>query len=221
MLERLRESTPAMTLPLNQGGAYQLALKHSSRVKRLKILLPIVAAVISLAFIGVSIVRTWLPAEVTLESAKIEDGKIVMEKPAVAGRNAAGIAYSMTADRALQDIANPNLMTLEKVLAAVPMNDMVARVVAQSGIFDRAADKMQMTAPFDINLSNGIQARFQSAEVDIKAGILITEDPVTITTKDGSIIAQSLQIADNGRSITFSGQVRAKLAASTIQNAGK
>ena len=221
MLERLREPAPAFSLPNDQNGAYDTALRHSARVKRLKIILPLGAAIISLAFIAVSVIRTWAPDEVSLESARIEDGKIVMEKPAVAGRNEKGIDYSMNADRALQDIANPNLMTLEKVLAAVPVNDSVAQVIAQEGIFDRATNKLKMTAPFDINLSNGIQAKFQSGDVDLKAVKMSSQEPVSIKTNDGSIVAQSIDIADNGKTITFSGQVRARIAASNIKNEGK
>ncbi len=203
------------------SDAYAMAKRHSARVRRLKVALPIAATAISLAFIGVSLARTWIPDEVSLQSASIEDGKIVMEKPALAGRNNKGFDYSMNADRALQDISSPNLMTLEKVLAAVPMNDIVAQVVAQEGILDRTTNRLKMTAPFDINLSNGLKARFQSANVDLKAGTMESDQRVDITTKEGSIVAESLRIADNGKTIVFSGQVRARIAASTIQNAGK
>lgn len=221
MLERMSHPAPGFPMSGGHESAYALALRHSARVKRLKVILPLGAAIISMAFIAVSLARTWLPDEVSLESATVENGKIVMEKPALAGRNNKGFDYSMNAERALQDIASPNLMTLEKVLAAVPMNDIVAQVVAQEGIFDRATNRLQMTAPFDINLTNGIQAKFQSANVDLKAGTMDSTKPVSITTKDGSIVAESMHIADNGRTITFSGQVRARIAASTIQNAGK
>ncbi len=221
MLERLNQPAPGFSVADNLPDAYALAKRHSARVKKLKIGLPIAAAIVSLAFIGVSLARTWLPAEVSLQSASIEDGKIVMEKPALAGRNNKGFDYSMNAERALQDVTTPNLMTLEKVLAAVPMNDIVAQVVAKEGIFDRTTNKLKMTAPFDINLSNGLKAKFQSANVDLKAGTMESDQPVDITTKEGSIVAESLRIADNGRTIVFSGQVRARIAASTIQNAGK
>ncbi len=221
MLERMSHPAPGFPMSGGHEKAYAMAQRHSRRVKRLKVILPLGAAVIALAFISVSLARTWLPDEVSLESATVENGKIVMEKPALAGRNNKGFDYSMNAERALQDIASPNLMTLEKVMAAVPMNDIVAQVIAQEGIFDRATNRLQMTAPFDINLTNGIQAKFQSANVDLKAGTMDTAKPVSITTKDGSIIAESMHIADNGKTITFSGQVRARIAASTIQNAGK
>lgn len=203
------------------GRSYDAALRHSAHVKRLKYILPIAATLISLTFIAVSVIRSWVPEELSIESATIENGKIVMMKPAVAGRNNDGIAYSMNADRALQDIVQPNFMTLENIKAAVPSGELIARVLAQEGIFDRNTNKLQMTAPFEINLSNGIQARFQSADVDLRAGTLTSDEAIAIDTKDGSIVAKSLQIADSGKSITFSGQVRARIAASTIQNAGK
>lgn len=221
MLERLNQAAPGMAAADKMSDAYAMAKRHSARVRRLKVALPIAATAISLAFIGVSLARTWIPDEVSLQSASIEDGKIVMEKPALAGRNNKGFDYSMNADRALQDISSPNLMTLEKVLAAVPMNDIVAQVVAQQGILDRTTNRLKMTAPFDINLSNGLKARFQSANVDLKAGTMESDQRVDITTKEGSIVAESLRIADNGKTIVFSGQVRARIAASTIQNAGK
>ncbi|MFN7025487.1 MAG: LPS export ABC transporter periplasmic protein LptC [Pseudorhizobium sp.] len=221
MLQRLlKNPAPAFAGPAD-ADTYQAALRHSVLVRRLRIWLPIAAFVISLAFIGVSVIRAYLPENINIESARIENGKIVMERPAIAGRNDQGISYSMNAVRALQDIANPNMITLEDVTAAVPVNeDTIARVVATAGIFDRGTDRMQMTAPFDVNLSNGTTAKFQSADLDVKAGTLITKDPIEINTEQASIVAQSLNIADNGKTITFSGQVRVKIESAALRNTG-
>lgn len=201
--------------------AYQAAVAHSTRVRKLRIWLPIGAVVISAIFISVSVIRAYLPEQLSVESARIEDGKIVMERPAIAGRNDDGISYSMTAVRALQDIANPNMITLEDVKAAVPLNvNTIARVVATEGIFDRGTDRMELTAPFDVNLSNGTTAKFQSAQLDVVAGTLNTDDPVAIDTEQASIVAQSLKITDKGRTITFAGQVRVNIEAAAIRNRG-
>ena len=201
--------------------AYQAAVAHSARVRKLRIWLPIGAVVISAVFISVSVIRAYLPENLSVESARIEDGKIVMERPAIAGRNDDGISYSMTAVRALQDIANPNMITLEDVKAAVPLNvNTIARVVATEGIFDRGTDRMELTAPFDVNLSNGTTAKFQSAQLDVVAGTLNTDDPVSIDTEQASIVAQSLKITDKGRTITFAGQVRVNIEAAAIRNRG-
>ncbi|WP_029619479.1 LPS export ABC transporter periplasmic protein LptC [Pseudorhizobium marinum] len=221
MLQRLLKSPVQAFAGPADGDAYQAALRHSARVRRLRILLPITAGLISAVFIGVSVIRAYLPEDLSIESARIEDGKIVMERPAIAGRNDDGISYSMTAVRALQDIANPNMITLEDVKAAVPVNeDTIARVVATAGIFDRGTDRMQLTAPFDVNLSNGTTAKFQSADLDVVNGTLDTADPVAITTEQASIVAQSLKIADKGKTITFAGQVRVNIDATAIRNQG-
>ena len=112
-------------------------------------------------------------------------------------------------------------VTLEDVKAAVPLNvNTIARVVATEGIFDRGTDRMELTAPFDVNLSNGTTAKFQSAELDVVAGTLNTDDPVSIDTEQASIVAQSLKITDKGRTITFAGQVRVTIEAAAIRNRG-
>lgn len=222
MLQTLRKSvglSAALSVPID---AYQAAIVHSARVRKLKFLLPIAAGIISAAFIGVAIVRAYLPESLSIESARIENGKIVMERPAIAGRNDDGISYSMTATRALQDIQNPNMITLENVKAAVPMSDdLIARVTAIGGIFDRGTDKLEMTDPFDVNLSNGVTARFKSAFLDVHAGTMDTSDPVSISKGQSSIVAQSLKITDKGRTITFTGQVRVYVEPASIRNQGK
>ena len=66
-----------------------------------------------------------------------------------------------------------------------------------------------------------VPAPLIAAEVDLKAGKMSSQQPVSIKTNDGSIVAQSIDIADNGKTITFSGQVRARIAASNIKNEAK
>ena len=221
MLQRLLKSPVPAFAGAVDGDAYQAALAHSVRVRKLRIWLPIGAAVISLVFIAVSFARAYLPENISVENATIENGKIVMERPAIAGRNDDGISYSMTASRALQDIQNPNMITLENIKAAVPVNEeTIARVIATEGIFDRGTDGMQLTAPFDVNLSNGITAKFQSARLDVVAGTLETDETVAIDTEQASVVAQSLKITDKGRTITFSGQVRVDIEAAAVRNKG-
>ncbi|GGF94362.1 MULTISPECIES: LPS export ABC transporter periplasmic protein LptC [Rhizobium] len=222
MLQHIRKTGSILASIQAPTSAYDAALSHSSRVSRLKILLPVAAGLISLGFIGVAIVRTYLPENLSIESAKIEDGKIVMERPAISGRNSDGISYSMLANKALQDIQNPNKITLKDVKAAVPINDdLIARVTATSADFDRGADVLDLTAPFDVNLSNGITAHFQSAHLDIPGGTMNTPDAVNISMSQGSIVADSMKITDKGHTLNFTGKVRVHLDPAAIRNKGK
>src|SRR5690606_13767942 len=133
--------------------AYRLATRHSARVRILKIALPVAALIIAAVFAVVSIVRTYLPSDLHVESATIEDGKIVMRYPAIAGRNKDGISYSMKAERALQDMKTPDVITLENITAKMPVNDKTtAEVTAETGVYDRGKNLLDMTRPFTINL---------------------------------------------------------------------
>ena len=218
MLEATHEGLPPLERR-SEADAYRRAVSHSRRVRRLRFLLPVVALAITLAFVAVSFVRSLMPDELQIESAKIEDGKVVMEKPAIAGRNDEGVRYSMRAERALQDIKNPNMIALETIAAAVPVNDkIIARVVASSGIFDRGANTLNLDKPFTLNLSSGIDAQFNSANLDIAGGTMKTNDPVAIQTKGASIVANSLEMKDKGRTMIFAGSVKLNIEPSAIQS---
>lgn len=200
----------AVSEPLDhRGDAYRVAVIHSRRVRRLKILLPILAIVISLAFIAVSWVRSMIPDNLTIVGAKIENGMIVMEKPAISGLNLEGLSYYMAASRALQSIRNPNQIKLEDIKAALPMDGrVIAEFAASSAAFDRATDRLDLTEPFSIDLSSGISARFQAAFVDVRAGILMTDRPVDITARGAHLVADSFEITDKGRRIALTGHVK-------------
>lgn len=191
------------------ADAYGAAARHSRRVKRLKIVLPLVAFLIAAAFAAVSVVRAFLPENLQVENATIENGKIVMQNPAISGRNKQDISYSMKAVRALQDIANPNIITLETIHAEMPVNDtLIATVDATSGIYDRGANTLDMNAPFSISMNNGVVADFQVAYLNIDAGEMNSRKPIAISMNGGSIVAQSLRMTDKGRVVTFEGAVK-------------
>lgn len=219
MLDRIDSAAETNAGRTTGVATYAVARQHSARVQRLKIILPVGAAVISLIFVLASIIRSYAPENVSVLGTKIENGKIVMEKPAIAGRNRDGINYSMTAERALQDIRNPNSLSLETIKAAVPLNDkIIARVTAERGDYDRSSDRLNMTAPFDIDLSTGLRAHLASAFIDVKGGLLESDERVTIFTNGSSIVANSLKITDKGHVISFSGGVRVDIDPAAIRN---
>jgi lipopolysaccharide export system protein LptC len=202
-------------------AAYSLALRHSARVRRLKVMLPVGALLISLLFVAVSAIRSFLPDNIEVKGASIENGQIVMEKPAISGRNADGIFYSMTAARALQSITSPNIMTLENIVAQVPVNDqLTARVKANGGIYDRSADTLDMTQPFSLNLSSGLVANFRSAKLDIKRGTMSSDESVSITAPKATVVARSINIEDKGKTIIFEGGVQVNMHADVIHEKG-
>lgn len=202
-----------------ERNAYEDAIFHSTRVRKLKLFLPLAALIVSLIFIAVSLVRAYLPENIQIEGARIEDGKVVMERPAIAGRNKDGINYSMLAEKALQDIKNPNMITLKSIKASMPVNsDVIAHVTAESADFDRQADTLKLTDPFTILMDNGLRAEFRTAFLDVKKGDLSSQDQVAIYRGGMSVVAQSLKMTDKGSVIEFDGQVRMNIDPTTLHN---
>ncbi|MDX3926625.1 MAG: LPS export ABC transporter periplasmic protein LptC [Shinella sp.] len=202
--------------------AYRLATRHSSRVRFLKIALPIVAVLIATVFAAVSLIRTYMPENLDIDSATIEDGKLVMRNPAISGRNQQGISYSMRADRALQDMRQPDVITLENIRAKMPVNEtIVAEVDATTGVYDRGHNILDMTEPFTIKLNTGLEANFRSAHLDINGGQMSSEEPVSIRSQEASIVAQKLRMTDKGRVVTFEGMVKVNVDPAAIRNREK
>ena len=122
------------------------------------------------------------------------------------------------AQRALQDIANPDIITLETIHAEMPVNDtLIATVEATSGIYDRGGNTLNMNAPFSITMNNGLVADFQAAYLDINAGEMESTKPIAISMNGGSIVAQSLRMTDKGRIVTFEGKVKVVADPKTIR----
>lgn len=219
MLDSVAEAPTGAQGTGNSAEAYRLATRHSRRVRMLKIALPLAAVLIGAIFAVVSIVRTYLPSDLQVESATIEDGKIVMRNPAIAGRNDDGISYSMKAERALQDMKQPDVIELQNILAKMPVNEKtIAEVVATAGIYDRGRNLLEMVAPFTINLNTGLKAAFQSAHLDVNGGTMSTDKPVSIRARSASIVAQSLRMTDKGRVIVFEGKVVVDIDPAAIRN---
>ncbi|MCE3590722.1 hypothetical protein LXJ59_29465, partial [Escherichia coli] len=82
---------------------------------------------------------TNIPSNITLDSAGIQDGKLVMTNPKLDGFTKDKLPYKMSAERALQDVGNSSLITLENISAEIPVGqDLRAQVNAKGGLYDNA-----------------------------------------------------------------------------------
>lgn len=201
---------------------YGRALRHSRRVRVLKYLLPVLSVILIVAFAGVSWIGTVLPEGIAIQSTAIEDGKIVMRNPVMTGQNNSEQPYSLKASRAVQDLATPDVIVLEDIVADMPVSDSIsAQLIAPRGSYDRAAERMVFTEPFRIETSSGMSAELQSAEVDIGAGNMVSNGPVSVKSPEASIVAKSMRMQDKGRSVIFETDVRMTITPSAIRAAEK
>lgn len=204
---------PASLRASERGDAqFASAARHSGRVRFLKIALPLTALILAGAFAAYSYLSSPVSIGFDLSSTAIRDGKLVMAAPKLEGYTTDNLPYAMTAARAIQDASNTNVIELEDIDATVPMTDgTLAKIDARKATYDRISNTISLNDPMTLSTDDGKSAIFQSANIDMGKGTLVTEQPVAIRIKGASIDAGKLSIAENGKVIVFDNHVQMNL----------
>lgn len=194
------------------NAEYAKAISHSKLVGFLRRALPISSVVIILLFVLVSVINTSIPEGLVIESAGLEDGKLVMQSPVLVGQTSDDLPYRMTAKRAIQAIGRSSVITLEDIAAEVPLNrETNSFIEAFEGIFDQDKEYLTFTQPFTVTTSSGLEAKFIKGEYDIASGAFDSNDQVEMNFDGGWLTSNSMSIEGNGGALVFKGEVQMKI----------
>lgn len=203
-------------------AAFRSALRHSGRVRLLKLALPLVALAMVVIFVGKSWLATPDGVSVSLGGTGIQNGRLVMADPKIDGFTADNRPYTMTAARAIQDIGGGTEIDLEGISARLPFDEENwITVVADTGVLDREASKLELDSEITVKTDTGVTAVLQSAMVDMEAGSLVTEKPVDIALDGTQIRADSMTVRDKGDVMIFEGRVRVNIDGERLQTASR
>jgi lipopolysaccharide export system protein LptC len=226
MLARPIEPTNTETelAPPNVGSArvdaFGIAQRHSRRVRILKLAVPLVAAVIAVAFPVYSYLAAPVSIQVQADGSAFADGKLVMANPKLNGFTKQNLPYSMTALRAIQDVSKQGIIDLEGIDAKLPLSaDNVAAVNASHGTYNRDGNTMSLTSDVTITTTDGLEAKFKSVFLDMGKGTMKTSDPVDVSRGGSRITADSMSIQDNGKIVVFENRVRVNIDPASLKAA--
>ena len=189
---------------------FRAAERHSRRVRFLKFALPTAALIGAAVFSWFTFFSTTsLPNNISLENAALENGKLVMTNPKLDGFTKDKLPYKMSAQKALQEVGNRNVVSLEGINAELPLGkETRAQVTAKSGVYDNANRQLSLDSDINLTTSDGITAQLKSANIDIAGDSMSTDDPVVIRNSTSSITADTMQISESGKVMTFEKRVR-------------
>lgn len=191
---------------------FRAARRHSRRVRVFRIVLPLVAVVCIAVFSWFTFLATPPSVSVTVSSAGIENGKLVMTNPKLSGFTGNNLPYSMTAARATQAIGNTNVFTLEKIDAKLPLTpEQTAKLQAGSGVYDNVKQSLKLADGVTVTTSDGMVAKLNSADVDIATGKMRTNEPVDIKNGDSNLTADSMSISKRDGLVIFENRVELTL----------
>ena len=209
------EGTPARHRirydPVRRGGedAFRAARRHSRLVRTLRIVLPAVAVGGILLFLASA---HFIPSDLArLISSAVIDVKtksIVMSTPHISGFEGTRRAYEVNATRAIQSIADPKVLTFEQINAHIGLDDGgTATVNAGTGIYNGNDNTLELKNGITAETTTGYTAKIQQAAIDLTKGSLMSSTPVEIHTKEGTLRANSIDVVDRGKHVTFRGSV--------------
>ena len=183
--------------------ARAMASGHSRLVRRLRIVLPVVAVVIVAGLVAAAMLPSFIGPGVDVGSIGLSTEGLVMANPKLSGRDG-DRSYEVTADRAVQSLTNPKLVELEGIVANITLpGDNWVKLSARHGLYNSEAEALALTEGITVASRDGDDATLASADVDLKTGAVKSADPVEIRGPRGTIRAGAASVAGEGDAIVF------------------
>jgi lipopolysaccharide export system protein LptC len=137
---------------------------------------------------------------------------MLMHNPRYVGRTRDAEPYELTAASAYVDPKKPSHIHLEQLAAELtPASQRDLRLVALSGLYNRAADKLDLDGDIALTTSDGYRFETQRARIDLEAGRVVGDQPVAGWGPTGTLSADRFEIHDSGQLLRFNGRVKVTL----------
>jgi lipopolysaccharide export system protein LptC len=190
---------------------FRTASRHSSRVRLLRIMLPITILLLIGGSIGISYFNPFrVLARLRLDPSKIviSGTKVTMAAPRLAGFTHDARAYDLTARAASQDLTKPDLLELQDITAKFDMEDKSqVELTASEGLYNRKTEQLTLLTKIRLSTTTGYEALLTQAVVDVKKGSVRSQSPVEVKLLNGTLNANRLEVDDKGETIRFEGGV--------------
>jgi lipopolysaccharide export system protein LptC len=185
----------------------RIARRHSLLVRFLRIGLPL-GVIIGLT--ALVLVTYFKPMQIFDKlpglsgNLGIQGSKITMQLPKIAGFTRDSRAYELTAENAVQDIASPDMIELQNLRAKMEMQDKdIVNLTAKGGTYNTKGDKIVLRDQIVVTSGQGYSARLREAAVDMKAGNVVSDQPVEVTLPNGLLTSNGMEITESGAVIRF------------------
>jgi len=148
--------------------------------------------------------------EITLQPATVQNELV---KPVFNSVDDKNQPFTVLADRAVQDKATPDLITLERPAAELKLqNGDVINAMAQSGLYEQKAQKLSLSGGVELRHSLGYILSSEEMRVDLITRSAFSGRDVTITGEKGRLEAKGLEGSADAQHLVFVGPARLVLS---------
>ena len=189
------------------------AVRYSRYVALMKRLLSLGAFLIIAAVLAFFFVQR-MPGQLQMSYERLGriENDLAMVKPRLAGADAKGNPFVITADSAIQDAHNPkkaSLKNLEADLTLDKQNWINAR--AKSGMVDMNTGQLELRDGIDVFTATGYELHSNSASANLKQNMIHGHEPVTGRGPEGRLRADEFHADRATNILTLSGHVQMTL----------
>jgi lipopolysaccharide export system protein LptC len=197
-------------------AAYEAALRHSRFVRGLRWGLPILFAATVIGVVSQIAASPFARHATPPQAAEygLVGSKVTMQAPVLQGFKRDGKPYRLDADTAEQDTQIPNVVQLNTLDAQMGQGDSGwVRMRSAKGIYDNKKETLRLPELVRLLTDGGYDVKLDSADVELKGGVVRSGGPVDVQSPDGTMQSELLEVRDNGKELVFKGRVRTMLHA--------
>lgn len=190
--------------------AFRAAKRHSRLVRVLRLGIPVVVIAAAAAFgayqwFDPMRVLTRLPID--SDGLVISGTKIIMRQPKLTGYTKDERPYTVTARSAAKDLTNPDILEMEDIRTTLVAPDgRNVEVTAQGGRYDGKTEQLRLLNSVVIS-SPEFQIKLEDALINVRAGTVVSEQPVEVSMLQGTLTAKRVELRESGAVISFEGGV--------------
>lgn len=190
------------------------ARANTRRVKRLRVALPVLSAVMVAGLAAAAIIPKLIPLSAFAGLSLTAEG-LVMNTPRLAGSLGEGRRYEVTAERAVQSLLSPSNLSLDGLIASLDLGTSDITIEGTRAAYNTRTEILELSRGVSVASSDGNRARLEAATVNLQEGRLVSDGGVTISSPRGTLSADRLSVSGGGSVIRLSGGVKIRIEALT------
>jgi lipopolysaccharide export system protein LptC len=186
---------------------FRRARRHSRRVRLLRVAIPLVLII---GFVATTLAVYFNPLRVlaklpaSISGLSVSGTKVTMIEPKLGGVTRDDRRYELSASAAAQDVLRRDVVNFEQPRASLEMADgSTINMRAAIGTFDRKANMLTLRRDIVLTSTSGYEAHLSQAVVDIKNGNIISDEPVEVTSQQGTLRGNRLEVLKSGEVVRF------------------
>lgn len=184
---------------------------YAATVTTLKILLPAIAVGLIL------LVALW--PQYLLEGGRFQIvadssgdagiDRLSMVNPRFRGSDEQNRPFTVSAESAVQDLKDDNLILLARPQAEMKLEDGAGvALMAAQGSYRRDSEILNLSGGVDLRHDRGYQIHTPSAAIDLRGGTAQGHEPVAAEGPFGTLHAEGFRVAERGDIVEFTGKSR-------------